>query len=49
MNTKKKTLLTKVIKSLTNDELFAILYSDRYSMVTIKQTSKILNERGIYG
>lgn len=49
MNTKKKTLLTKVIQALTNDELFVILYSDKYSMVTIKQVSKVLNSRGVYG
>lgn len=46
---KKKTLLTKTISALTNDELFSILYSDKYSMVTLKQVAQQLRSRGVYG
>jgi len=49
MSKRKPTLLAKTLKGLSNEELFDILYSDKYSIVTLKQTSKILNERGIYG
>jgi hypothetical protein len=46
---RKTTILHKVLISLSNEELFDILYSDKYSLVTLKQTSKELNKRGIYG
>ncbi|UUW39886.1 hypothetical protein VP14_199 [Vibrio phage VPMCC14] len=49
MSKRKPTILTKTLKGLSNEELFDILYSDKYSMVTLKQVSKLLNERGVYG
>ena len=50
MHTSKKiTLLTKQLRALPNEELFNILYSNKYSNVTMKQVSKILNQRGVYG
>lgn len=46
---RKPTILNKLLISLSNEELFDILYSDKYSLVTLKQTSKELNKRGVYG
>ena len=46
---RKPTILNKLLISFSNEELFDILYSDKYSLVTLKQTTKELNKRGVYG